>query len=98
VLSPGLTNLPLHDFNQNRIWCALATLAAEITAWAQLLAFTDHPARRWEPKRLRYRLFTIPAVLASTGRRSLLHLADHRPWAGLAVDADHRPRALAAPG
>ena len=36
---------------------------------------TDHDARRWEPKRLRLRLFTVPAALARTGRRVLLHLA-----------------------
>ena len=31
----GLQNLPLHDLTQNRIWCALVTLACELTAWAQ---------------------------------------------------------------
>jgi hypothetical protein len=30
----GMNNLPLHDFDQNRIWCAIVTLASEITAWA----------------------------------------------------------------
>jgi hypothetical protein len=94
----GLTNLPLHDFNQNQIWCAIVTLAAEITAWMQLLALTGHPARRWEPKRLRYRLFTVPAVLASTGRQLRLHLAEHHPWAHLTADAAHRLRTLAVPG
>jgi Transposase DDE domain group 1 len=29
----GLTNLPLHDQDQNRIWCAIIALACEITAW-----------------------------------------------------------------
>jgi Transposase DDE domain group 1 len=36
----GLTNLPLQDFNANRIWCALVALACELTAWMQMLAFT----------------------------------------------------------
>ena len=94
----GLTNLPLHDFDQNRIWCALVGLAAELTAWTQLLAFTRHQARRWEPKRLRYRIFSVPAQLARTGRRTLLHLAAQAPWARLVADAIHRLRALAAPG
>jgi Transposase DDE domain group 1 len=94
----GLTNLPLHDFNQNRIWCALVGLAAEITAWTQLLAFTGHDARRWEPKRLRYRIFTIPATLARSSRQVLLHLATRSPWAALITDAIHRLRALASPG
>ena len=94
----GLTNLPLHDFDQNRIWCALVGLAAELTAWMQLLAFTGHVARRWEPKRLRYRIFSIAAQYARTGRRVLLHLATRSPWAGLVTDGIHRLRTLTAPG
>jgi len=94
----GLTNLPLHDFTQNQIWCAIVTLAAELTAWMQMLALTSHQARRWEPKRLRHRLFTVPAALARTGRQILLHLADKAPWAQLVNDAITRLRALAVPG
>src|SRR4051812_38857700 len=45
----GLRNLPLHELDQNRIWCALVALAVELTAWAQLLALHAHPARRWNP-------------------------------------------------
>jgi hypothetical protein len=94
----GLTNLPLHDFDQNRIWCALVGLAAELTAWTQLLAFTGHDARRWEPKRLRLRVFTVPAVLARTSRRMLLHLNQRAPWATFVAHAVHRLRRLAQPG
>ena len=36
----GLSNLPLHELDQNRIWCALVMLACELTAWAQMLALT----------------------------------------------------------
>ncbi len=49
----GLANLPLHGFDQNRIWCQIVALAGEITAWMGLLAHPDHQARRWEPERLR---------------------------------------------
>jgi hypothetical protein len=31
----GLTNLPLHDLDQNRIWGAIVALACELTTWAQ---------------------------------------------------------------
>jgi hypothetical protein len=31
----GLANLPLHDFAQNQIWCALVALTADLTAWMQ---------------------------------------------------------------
>ena len=83
----GLTNLPLHGFAQNQIWCAIVALACELTAWMQLLALHDQPARRWEPKRLRYRLFTIPALLARGGRQQRLRYAHHHPWVTLLIGA-----------
>jgi hypothetical protein len=94
----GLTNLPLHELDQNRIWQAIVALACEIIAWTQLLAFTEHPARRWEPKRLRLRLFSLPAQIVRHARRVVLHLPAHAPWAGLAIDGLDRLRAPAAPG
>lgn len=90
----GLTNLPLHGFDQNRIWCHLVLMAMELTAWTQLLAFGDHAARRWEPKRLRHRIFTIPATLARTGRVVILHLKKDAPWAQLALHGWTRLHAL----
>ena len=60
----GLQNLPLHGYDQNRIWLALVQLACELTAWMQMLAFTDTPARRWEPKRLRLRVLSIAGKIA----------------------------------
>ena len=94
----GLRALPLHDFAQNQIWLAIVALAAEITAWMQMLALTDVEARRWEPKRLRLRIFTIPATIAHHARRTVLHLAHTAPWADLAQQALTRLRQLAAPG
>ena len=91
----GLANLPLHDLDQNRIWCAIVALACEITAWMQTLALTGHQARRWEPKRLRLRLFSIAGALATTARVRTLHLSGHSPWADLALQALHRLRSLA---
>jgi hypothetical protein len=94
----GLRNLPLHELDQNRIWQAIVALACDITAWSQLLAFTEHPARRWEPKRLRLRIFSLPAQLARHARGVVLHLPAHAPWAGLVFDGLERLRALAVPG
>jgi hypothetical protein len=93
----GLANLPLHDFAQNQIWCAIVALAGDLTAWMQTLALTGHDARRWEPKRLRLRLFSIPARHARTGRRRLLHLAATAPFTALALDALDRLHTLTAP-
>jgi hypothetical protein len=94
----GLANLPLHEFAQNQIWCAIVALACELTTWTQMLALAEHPARRWEPKRLRLRLFGIAGRLATGGRRTVLHLSAHAPWAGLLLDAVTRLRVLSAPG
>jgi hypothetical protein len=93
----GLRNLPLHGFDQNRIWCAIVALATELTAWAGLLAHPTHEARRWEPKRLRHRLFTIPASIARHGRRTVLHLSNRSRWAAIVINAIGRLRALPAP-
>jgi hypothetical protein len=90
----GLRNLPLHDFTQNQIYCAIVALACEITTWMQLLALTGHQARRWEPKRLRLRLLSIAGHLATTARRRTLHLCAHAPWTQLALDALTNLRAL----
>lgn len=81
----GLTNLPLHGFDANRIWCQLVLIAMELTAWTQLLAFDGHAARRWEPKRLRHRIFTVPATLARTGCRVRLHLKKDAAFAQLVL-------------
>ena len=94
----GLRNLPLHGFAANQIWCAIVALASDLLAWMGMLALTSHDARRWEPKRLRLRLFTIPATIAHTARRVIVHLSDRAPWAAIAVDAIHRLDQLRAPG
>ena len=86
----GLPNLPLTSFNANRIWCAVVALAGEITAWMQMLAFGETEARRWEPKKLRYRVFTIAATLARSGRRTWLHLSSRSPWTALTLTGFHR--------
>ncbi|MCD2147225.1 transposase, partial [Gordonia paraffinivorans] len=66
-------------------------------AWTQLLAFADHPARRWEPKRLRHRVFSIAAKISRHARRTRLKLAAHAPHVGLLLDGISRLAALPAP-
>jgi hypothetical protein len=91
----GLRNLPLAGMDQNRIWCALVMLACELTAWLQLLGFTGHEARRWEPKRLRHRLLATAGRLAVSGRRTTLHLPRGDRWTQLLLDAINTLRSLA---
>jgi hypothetical protein len=63
-----------------------------------MLALNGHQARRWEPKRLRLHLFTLPATIAHTGRQVRLHLAAKAPWVDLVNEGVRRLRALAVPG
>jgi Transposase DDE domain group 1 len=76
----GLRNLPLRGFDQNQVWCELVALASELTAWTQLLAL-DGPARRWEPRKLRFRLSATAGRLARGGRRLRLRIDAAWPWA-----------------
>jgi hypothetical protein len=83
----GLTNLPLHGFDANRIWIEIVCLACELIAWMQMLALRGHHARRWEPKRLRLRLFSAAARLARHARTTRLHFAAHWPFTDLITTA-----------
>lgn len=58
----GLRNLPLHDTAQNQIWLEIIQIALDLLAWMPMLALTDK-TRRWEPRRLRLRLFSAAAQL-----------------------------------
>jgi hypothetical protein len=89
----GLRNLPLHGYAQNQIWCEIVAMACELTAWTQMLALTG-PARRWEPKRLRLRLFSVAGRLVRGGRRLRLRLAATWPWARQTATAITRLQAL----
>jgi hypothetical protein len=59
-----------------------------------MLALTDHEARRWEPKRLRLRLFSVAGRIARHARQVHLRLASHAPWADLILTAHQRLRDL----
>jgi hypothetical protein len=77
----GLRNLPFHGYNQNRIWVEIVALAADLLTWSQTLAFDEQePARRWEPKRLRFRIFSVAGRIIRTGRRRRLRLPRDWPW------------------
>ena len=77
----GLRNLPFHGYAQNRLWVEVVALAADLLAWTQNLAFDKHePARRWEPKRLRFRLLAVAGRIVRTGRRRRLRLPRDWPW------------------
>ncbi len=90
----GLRNLPLQEFDKNQIWLELVQLAAELLTWTQLLAWPDHPARTWEPKRLRLRLLAVAGQLITTGRRRILRLTQRWPWTDLLTSGQRNLAAL----
>jgi Transposase DDE domain group 1 len=92
----GLRNLPLQGFTHNQLWCEIVAVACELLAWTQMLVL-DGPARRWEPKRLRLRIFTCAGRLVRGGRRLRLRLAASWPWTAEITAAISRLQAL-APG
>ena len=93
----GLRNLPLHERAQNQIWLEIVQLAPDLLAWMPMLALTGE-IRRWEPRRLRFRLLSAAAQIVTTARRRYLRFADHRPWIDVITDALTRLEALPNPG
>jgi hypothetical protein len=90
----GLRNLPLHGYDQNQIWCEIVALACELLAWMQMLALHG-AARRWEPKRIRLRIFAAAGRLVRGSRRLRLRLSARWPWAAHITAAIGRLQALA---
>ncbi len=78
----------------SRAWVAPA---CELTAWMQMLALAGQPARRWEPKRLRLRLFSLAGRLARTSRSTVLHLSKTSRWTDLLLAIITTLRKLPAP-
>jgi hypothetical protein len=93
----GLRNLPLHDTAQNRIWLEIVSLALDLLAWMPMLALTGD-TRRWEPKKLRLRLFSAAAQLVNTGRRHWLRFTARWPWTDVITHAIDRLHTLPNPG
>ncbi|WP_420030178.1 IS1380 family transposase, partial [Psychromicrobium xiongbiense] len=93
----GLTNLPLRSFAANTLWCHLVMLATEITAWAQMLAFAGTKAKRWEPKKLRARVFEIAGKISHHARQTLIHLPRSAPETTLLIKGLTRLRTITPP-
>jgi hypothetical protein len=74
----------------------VVALACELLAWTQMLALTG-PARRWEPRKLRLRVFSAAGRIVRGGRRLRLRIAARWPWASEITAGITRLQAL-APG
>jgi len=74
-----LAHAPSGKFTANAAWLALACLAFNLLRAAGAAASVRHAKARWAT--LRTHLVAVPARIASTARRLVLHLPTDWPWA-----------------
>jgi Transposase DDE domain group 1 len=93
----GLRNLPSQSWEVNRGWVLAANLGHDLDCWVRLLALHDQrDLVRAEPDTMRYRLYHLPARLATHARRRRLRIERTWPWADVFVLAWQRLTALSA--
>jgi len=77
--SGPLAHAPSGKFTANGAWLTLACLSFNILRAAGAAASARHAKARWAT--LRSHLITVPARIASSARRLVLHLPTDWPWA-----------------
>jgi hypothetical protein len=73
-----LAHLPSGKFTANAAWLVLAAIAFNLTRAAGCLASRHHA--KATTGTIRAQLINVPARLARSARRLLLHLPQHWPW------------------
>ena len=77
----GLRNLPSKTWTVNCGWMLAANIAADLSAWCQLLGLYDcDDLKDAEPDTLRYRLWALPARLVRHARARVLKISRTWPW------------------
>jgi len=85
----GLSNLPSWSFAINHAWLHVALTACDLLAWSRLLTLRG-PLATAEPKRLRYCLLHVPAVVVHRSRQRWVRVAEGWPWATTLIAAFDR--------
>jgi hypothetical protein len=85
----GLGNLPSWSFTINHAWLHVALIACDLLAWSKALTLEGALASA-EPKRLRYCLLHVPAVIVHRGRQRYARVPDEWPWATTLIAAFDR--------
>src|SRR5690242_14866817 len=93
----GLRTLPSKPWQVNAGWVLAANIAADLTAWTRLLGLHDDELRDAAPDTLRYRIWHLPARLASHARRRTLAISVSWPWKDAFLVCWQRLCALPAP-
>lgn len=73
-----LAHLPSGSYRANAAWVALAVIAFNLARATAVAA--DLATARWAT--VRRKIINVPARVATTGRRLILHLPAEWPWAG----------------
>jgi len=74
----GLAHLPSGSFQANNAWLTLAAIAHNLTRAAGVAASAFHA--KAETTTIREQLIQVPARLARSARRMILHLPEAWPW------------------
>src|SRR5680860_289598 len=74
----ALAQLPSGSFPANSAWLVLAAIAFNLTRAAGTLASVFHA--KATPATIRRQLIAVPARLARSARRLVIHLPSHWPW------------------
>ena len=82
------------DFAINQAWLTTALIAHDLLAWTRMICLDGELARA-EPKKLRYCLLHAAGIIARTGRRTRLRIAENWPWVTDLVHAFHRVELIA---
>jgi hypothetical protein len=94
----GLRNLPSKTWQVNCGWVLAASIAADLAAWMRLIGLHDQDGLSdAEPQTLRYRLWHLPARLATHARQRTLKISPAWPWKDAFLTCWQRLRALPAP-
>ena len=84
----GLSRMPFTDWHANSTWAALAIVGLALVGWFQNACLTGELAKA-APKRLRWQLWHLPALVCRTARQTLLRLPEQHPGAQALLATAH---------
>ena len=76
----GLARMPFTAWHPNSAWAAMAMIGLALVGWFQTCCLTGALAKA-APKRLRWQLWHLPALVCRTARQVLLRLPQQHPGA-----------------
>ncbi len=76
----GLDRMPFTAWHANSAWAAISMIGLALVGWFQNACLTGALAKA-APKRLRWQLWHLPALVCHTARRVLLRLPQQHPGA-----------------